>query len=173
MTRLLIPLLPQASARQDFAAALSEVPTDRAASNGHAGAPDPDLAVTGPSLQHWSKAVTAGADATLLLDPEGSVVAASVAAARLLRKPLPELLGRPLLKAAAFVDFHAAPRSIGSDGAALVPLQALRTNRPARGLLRLRHEDSQLTTCDVLAAPLHDAQGRLVGALVLLDNVEH
>lgn len=173
MTKLLIPLLPKAAARQEFTAALNALPADRHPVDSAVPATDGGLAVTGPSLQHWSRAVTAGADATLLLDPEGAVVAVSVAAARLLRKPLAELLGRPLIKAATFVDFHASPRTLGGETGSLVPLQSLRSDRPARGLLRLRHDSGELTTCDVLAAPLHDAQSRLVGVLVFLDDVEH
>ena len=150
MTRLLIPLVPRESAP-------ARVPSD--------------LEVTGGALHGWSHAVSTSADAALVLDPRGAVVAASAGASRLLGQPVADLLGRELPRAAGFVDFHAVPRSLAGDGATLVPMQALRSDSPARGLVRVRLADGVLITCDTVAAPIHDAAGRLAGALVLLSRV--
>jgi PAS domain-containing protein len=150
VTRLLIPLVPRDAARSPVA---------------------PDLEVTGGTLHGWSHAVSTSADAALVLDPRGAVVAASAGASRLLGQPVADLLGRELPRAAGFVDFHAVPRSLDGDGATLVPMQALRSDSPARGLIRVRLVDGTLITCDAVAAPVHDTTGRLAGAVVLLSRV--
>lgn len=154
MTSLLIPLVPQPVALDDCDRML-----------------EAELALSGPSLRPWSQAVSMSADAALVIDPRGAVVAVSDAGARLLGRAVADLLGRELARSAGFVDFHVAPQAIGRDGAALVPMQALRTDSPARGLLRLRRDDGTLVTCDTVASPLHDETGRLTGVLVLLDAV--
>jgi PAS domain-containing protein len=156
VTSLLIPLVPQAAATAD--------PT-RAQPDGR------ELSVSGPSLHSWSQAVSTSADAALVLDPLGAVVAASGEASRLLGRPVADLLGRELHRAAGFVDFHASPRSLALDGSSLVPIQALRSDTLARGLMRVRLEDGRLITCDTVAAPLHDSQAQLSGVLVLLTDV--
>jgi PAS domain-containing protein len=165
VTKLLIPLVAQPATPR--AAAASAVPRPA----GPEPAVEPPLAVRGASLQAWSRAVSGSGDPALVLDPEGAVVAASTAAAELLDRPVAELLGRELPKAAGFVDFHAAPRALGLDAGSLAPMLALRSDSPARGLMRVRRDNGSLMTCDTVAAPLHDAKGELTGALVLLKDV--
>jgi PAS domain-containing protein len=156
VTSLLIPLVPQAAAT----VGAPRPPSDA-----------PELSVSGPSLRSWSNAVSTSTDPALVLDPQGAVIAASAEGGRLLGRPVLDLLGRELHRAAGFVDFHASPRSLALDGSSLVPVQALRSNSLARGLMRVRLEDGRLITLDAIAAPLHDAKAQLVGALVLLTDV--
>lgn len=130
-----------------------------------------DLAVSGPSLAAWVRAVSTSADAALVLDPRGAVVAASAAAAELLGRSIGELLGHELSRVAGFVDFHAEPQPVDGSGATLVPLQALRHDTQARGLLRVRTADGRLLTCDAVASALHDSSRRVIGVLTLLRAV--
>ena len=157
MTRLLIPLVPQPTLQPAEAAPV-------------AAAGDP-VAVSGPSLGPGVAAVSGSADACLLLDPRGAVVAASAAAARLLDREVAELVGRELPRAAGFVDFHAIPRAMAVEGSSLVPMLALRSDTPARGLMRVRRANGTLITCDTVASPLHDQARAVTGVLVLLEDV--
>lgn len=154
MTSLLIPLLDRRTT----------VP----AVNGVRPTPADDLAVSGPSLGAWARAVSTSADAALVLDPRGAVVAASAAAGELLGRPIADLLGHDLTRAAAFVDFHAAPQPVDGAGGTLVPIQALRHDTQARGLMRVRTADGHLVTCDTVASALHDGSRRVIGVLTLL-----
>lgn len=157
MTRLLIPLL-------DHRTTASVVDDARLRADGQ-------LAVSGPSLSGWVRAVGTSADAALVLDPRGAIVAASAPAAELLGRAIADLLGRELSRAAGFVDFHAEPRPVEVASATLVPIQALRHDTQARGLMRVRSSDGMLVTCDTVASPLHDGTRRVIGVLVLLRRV--
>ena len=155
MTRLLIPLVAQPAA-----ATLGE--------------PRPDsvgLSVAGPSLSAWVRAVSTSPDPALVLDPRGAVVAASPAAATLFGRPIAELLGRELHRAVAFIDFHTQPHPAEGTGMSLVPIQALRYDTPARGLMRARCPDGLIITLDCVASPLHDSRRHVVGVLVMLTSV--
>lgn len=132
---------------------------------------DNGLAVQGPSLSGWVRAVGSSADAALVVDPRGAVVAVSSPAAELLGRSVAELLGRDLSQVAGFVDFHADPRPVDGGRTSLAPIQALRHDTLARGLIRVRTPDAELVTCDCIAAPLHDGTRRVIGVLALLRRV--
>lgn len=159
MTRLLIPLLDRRTA----------VP----AVNGVRPPVGEHLAVTGPSLGAWARAVSTSADAALVLDPRGAVVAASAAAAELVGRSIADLLGHELSRAGGFVDFHAEPHPVEGGGGSLVPIQALRHDTQARGLMRVRTPDGRLVTCDAVASALHDGSRRVIGVLTVLRRVSH
>jgi len=130
---------------------------------GHGGrAP---AAPTPTTLARWSRVTVTSHDPVLLLDEQGRAVSMSVAAALLLGCGGDGVVGRHLLTILELVDFdtgasapdyalRVAPLAVLEDGAGLV-----------RSLLRVRHADGQVRTLDAAAAPLHDADGRLVGSL--------
>lgn len=158
MTRLLIPLLDQRPP-----ALVGDGPRPPA---------DNGLAVQGGSLTGWVRAVGSSADAALVVDPRGAVVAASAAAAELLGRAVADLLGRDLSQVGGFVDFHVDSRPIDGGGrSSLAPIQALRHDSLARSLLRVRTPEGELITCDCIAAPLHDTTRRVIGVLTLLRRV--
>lgn len=141
------------------------------AGDGASARPAEDLAVHGPSLTAWVRAVSTSADAALVIDPRGAVVAVSGAAADLLGRPMAELLGHDLARVAGFVDFHADPVPVDQGRTTLAPVQALRHDVLARGLIRFRTPTAELVTCDCVAAPLHDSTRRVIGVLVTLRRV--
>lgn len=137
----------------------------------HPGQDQPEVGRS--ALGAWGVAIRCAPDPALMLDPTGGVVAVSASAAALLDRRVGELLGRPLAEAVAFVDFHHSPRPVGPQAwPTLVPLSTLRSGAPGRGLLRVRRADGRLQAADAVAAPLHDARGRLAGALVMLTPIK-
>jgi hypothetical protein len=62
------------------------------------------------------------------------------------------------------IDFSSAAEPVGDH--ALVPsTQALQADVLSRGLVRLRRNDGVTVTVDCVAAPLHAADGSIVGSL--------
>jgi PAS domain-containing protein len=123
---------------------------------------------TPTTLARWSGVTAAAHDPCLLLDDQGRVVSLSSSAGRLLGCGTQGVTGRRLLTLLDLLDFdtgasapdyahRVAPLAVLQDGAGLV-----------RSLLRVRHPDGAVHTIDAAGAPLHDADGRLVGSLTLL-----
>jgi PAS domain-containing protein len=130
---------------------------------GHGGQPLPSPTPT--TLARWSRVTATSHDPCLLLDDQGRAVSVSASAGLLFGCVADGVIGRHLLAILDLVDFdtgasapdyalRVAPLAVLKDGAGLV-----------RSLLRVRHADGQVHTLDAAAAPLHDADGRLVGSL--------
>jgi PAS domain S-box-containing protein len=122
---------------------------------------------TPTTLARWSRVTATSHDPCLLLDDQGRVVSVSASAGQLLGCGTDGVVGRHLLPLLDLLDFdtgasapdyahRVAPLAVLEKGAGLV-----------RSLLRVRHTDGQAHTLDAAAAPLHDADGRLVGSLTL------
>lgn len=130
---------------------------------GHGGRPA--ATPTPTTLARWSRVTATSHDPCLLLDDQGRAVSVSATAGLLLGCAGDGVMGRHLLAILDLVDFdtgasapdyalRVAPLAVLEHGAGLV-----------RSLLRVRHADGQVRTLDAAAAPLHDADGRLVGSL--------
>ncbi|HET6815883.1 MAG TPA: PAS domain-containing protein [Mycobacteriales bacterium] len=131
---------------------------------------DRTRAVPGPTpttLARWSRVTATSHDPCLLLDANGRVVSMSGSAAELLGCGTEGVVGRHLLPLLHLLDFdtgasapdyadRVAPLAVLKEGAGLV-----------RSLLRVRHANGAVHTIDAAAAPLHDADGRLIGSLTL------
>jgi PAS domain S-box-containing protein len=122
-------------------------------------------------LAAWAKLVQDSAEACFVLDQAGSVVAASASAAELLGEyGADQVAGHRLLDVVDLVDFHGG--TAGAEYAdRLAPLQALVGNTLARGLLRVQFADGATRTLDSIAAPLHDAEGRVAGTIAFLASI--
>jgi PAS domain-containing protein len=122
-------------------------------------------------LTPWTKLVEDSLEACFVLDPSGSVAAASAAASELLGEYGPDqVVGHHLLDVVDLVDFHG-----GTAGAAyadrLAPLLVLAGDTLSRGLLRVRFADGSTRTLDCVAAPLHDADGKVAGTIAFLMSI--
>jgi PAS domain S-box-containing protein len=124
-------------------------------------------APTPTTLARWTRVTATSHDPCLLLDDQGRVVSLSASAGKLLGCGTEGVVGRALLPLLDLLDFdtgasapdyahRVAPLAVLKEGAGLV-----------RSLLRVRHADGQAHTLDAAAAPLHDADGRLVGSITL------
>lgn len=103
----------------------------------------------------------------MVLDGDGIIVAASKPCARLLSLGQPfELVGRHMLdhEVLFLIDFTAAGNELGeSEREQIPPLLALSSGRLARGLLRVRNNDSS-RTLDAIATPLRH-RDQVIGSL--------
>ncbi len=121
-----------------------------------------------PALSTWRTAVTASADACLLLAADTRIVAISRAARRVLGfGPEVEVAMPRFLDAGIrFLDFSAGAHPlVDSELARLAPVQTLQTDALERSLMRIEHRGVH-RTFDVVASPLHspprlDAVGSL------------
>jgi PAS domain-containing protein len=126
---------------------------------------------TPTTLARWSRVTATSHDPCLLLDDQGRVVSISPSAARLLGCSGEGVIGRHLLPLLDLLDFDTG--ASGPDYASRVaPLAVLQEGAGlVRSLLRLRHADGRVQTLDAAGAPLHDADGRLVGSLTLFASL--
>lgn len=136
-----------------------------------ATAPGPDGRRLDPALATWRTAVTASADACMLLAADTRIVAISRAARQVLGfGPEVELTAPRFLDAGIrFLDFSAGAHPlVDSELARLAPVQTLQTDALERSLMRIEHRGVH-RTFDVTASPLH-APPRLdaVGSLTFL-----
>lgn len=133
-----------------------------------ATAPGPDGRRLDPALATWRTAVTASADACMLLAADTRIVAISRAARQVLGfGPEVELAAPRFLDAGIrFLDFSAGAHPlVDSELARLAPVQTLQTDALERSLMRIEHRGVH-RTFDVTASPLHspprlDAVGSL------------
>jgi PAS domain S-box-containing protein len=127
----------------------------------------PRSAPTPTTLARWSRVTATSHDPCLLLDHQGSVVSISPSAGELLGCGSEGVMGRQLLPLLDLVDFDTgAPAPDYAQR--MAPLAVLKAgNGLVRSLLRLRHPDGRVLTLDAAGAPLHDADGKLVGSLTL------
>ncbi|MDX6206045.1 MAG: hypothetical protein QOF39_2102 [Frankiales bacterium] len=129
--------------------------------------PEPDTEVLTP----WCKLVEDSSEPCFVLDPAGSVVATSAAAAEMLGEFGPDqVVGHHLLDVVDLVDFHGGPAgAVYADR--LAPLLALAGNTLSRGLMRVRLADGSTRTLDSVAAPLRDAGGQVAGTIAFLASI--
>jgi len=122
-------------------------------------------------LAHWVTVATASCDACLVVDAGGVVAAVSKPAADMLGSQPERMVGHSLDEALRLVDFiHAG---IEAQGAArrIPPLIALAEDSLSRGVIRLQRPDGERMLIDAVAAPIHDAARRPVGAVAFLASV--
>ncbi|MDA1361268.1 hypothetical protein O1R50_16685 [Glycomyces luteolus] len=136
-----------------------------------ATAPGPDGRRLDPALATWRTAVTASADACLLLAADTRIVAVSRAARHVLGfgADVETAMPRFLDAGIRFLDFTAGAHPlVDSELARLAPVQTLQTDALERSLMRIEHRGVH-RTFDVTASPLH-APPRLdaVGSLTFL-----
>ncbi|CAM3513612.1 hypothetical protein [Stackebrandtia soli] len=121
------------------------------------------------ACQSWAGAVSGSADACLLLDERGTVVATSASCRASLGLPDDiDGTGTTLLSSPIrLLNFLAAGGTLPSwDAERVPPLQALKTGALARGLIRVSVGDVA-RTYDVISTPLHGGTS-LAGSLSFL-----
>jgi PAS domain-containing protein len=137
-------------------------------------APGPNGRWLDPALSTWRTAVTASADACMLLAADTRIVAISRAARRVLGfgPDIDIAMPRFLDAGIRFLDFSAGAHPlVDSELARLAPVQALQTDALERSLMRIEHGGVH-RTFDVTASPLHSPP-RLdaVGSLTFLNPI--
>jgi PAS domain-containing protein len=127
--------------------------------------PLPELVPLRETLRAWVSVVATSPDACLVLDRGGRVAGLSASAAALVGEQPVDVVGRRLVgDVFLIIDFSSAAEPVGDH--ALVPsTQALQADVLSRGLVRLRRNDGVTVTVDCVAAPLHAADGSIVGSL--------
>lgn len=120
---------------------------------------DLDAHGSGP-IGVWHAAVTASAEACLLLDRDARVVAASAAVGAVLGTTSDRAVGARFVDLVTAVDFTSGAAPDAELERSVPPLRALATGGLARGLLRLRSA-AGLVTYDVVAVPLAGQSGAL------------
>jgi PAS domain-containing protein len=122
-------------------------------------------------LARWSASVAAAHDPCLVVDAQGQVLSLSASAAELLGCSDAGVIGRRLVDVVDLIDFETG--ASGPDYTSrIAPIAVLANgNGLMRSLLRVRQRDGGRLTIDASAAPLHDAQGEIIGSLSFLAAV--
>jgi PAS domain-containing protein len=151
---LIIPLV-----QEDSAPLAAEESTDP-----RIVAREPELRVE--PLAAWVAVASGSVDACLVLDDRGRVAGCSQPAGELLGELPKEMVGRPLVgDVIEVVDFSAQAGPGDSYALRIPPLLALTSERPTRGLLRVRHGNGRRVTLDAVSAPVHAVGGILAGSV--------
>lgn len=111
-----------------------------------------------PLLDAWTARVREAAEAMLLVDAGGRLVAMSPAAGEVLGLDPGTAVGAMLLDLVEVVDFTAAAVPVPDPDIQLPPLRAVVTGRLNRGLVRLR-SGPVLRSYDVVGIPLASSAG--------------
>ena len=111
-----------------------------------------------PVVEAWAPRVREAAEAMLLVDASGRLIALSAAAGRLLGLDPTAATGAMLLDLVQVVDFTAAAVPVPDPDVQLPPLRALATGRLNRGLVRLQ-SGHVVRSYDVVGVPLSEAAG--------------
>lgn len=111
-----------------------------------------------PLLDAWTTRVREAAEAMLLVDATGRLVALSASAGELLALDPADSAGAMLLDLVEVVDFTVAGVPTPDPDVQLPVLRAVVTNRINRGLVRLRTAGG-LRSYDVVGIPLSDSAG--------------
>ncbi|GAA1589403.1 hypothetical protein [Actinoplanes couchii] len=126
------------------------------------------------SVERWSMAVAAADEPCLVIDIDGLIIAVSPSCSELLGlgKPV-EALGRPVTSL-NLLDFTAnAGRLEEPEADNIPPMLALRSERLARGLIRVLPRTGETPlTLDAISTPLM-AGDRIGGALTFLSPVRY
>jgi len=127
----------------------------------------PDESEFVPGVDRWTSTVAAAAEPCLVIDICTTILAVSASCCELfgLGKPA-ESIGQLLGSALRMIDFTADGRELGeSDAEKIPPLLAIRSERLARGLLRVVPSPGQPpVTVDAITTPLLSGD-RLAGSL--------
>ncbi|GAA4940694.1 PAS domain-containing protein [Actinoplanes utahensis] len=127
------------------------------------------------SVERWTMTVAAADEPCLILGVDGTILAVSPSASELLGLGKPaEALGRRLSTALHLIDFTAGGSRLEDPEAENIPpLLALRSERLARGLMRVvPGEDEAPLTVDAVSTPLM-AGDRVGGTLTFLSPVRY
>jgi hypothetical protein len=128
-----------------------------------------------PGVDRWTATVAAASEPCLIIDTKALILAVSVSAAELLGlgKP-PEAIGQRLASVLHLLDFTAGARELEeSDAEKIPPLMAVRSERLARGLLRVVPGPGETPlTVDAIATPLVEGD-RVVGSMTFFSAVRY
>jgi hypothetical protein len=128
-----------------------------------------------PGVDRWTATVAAASEPCLIIDTSTAILAVSVSAAELLGlgKP-PEAIGQPLGAVLRLLDFTAGAGALEeSDAEKIPPLLAVRSERLARGLLRVVPGPGETPlTVDAIATPLLEGE-RVAGSLTFFSAVRY
>jgi hypothetical protein len=134
------------------------------------------LTETGPAreiaaLHRWVHPVSAAAEASVLLDADGVVIAASAACAAFFAVEPADALGRRLVgEVLRLVDFSAASDELPEwESERIAPVLALTSGAPARGLLRAVGPAGTYML-DAVTTPLRE-DATVVGSLTFFATV--
>jgi hypothetical protein len=128
------------------------------------------------SVERWTTTVMAAAEACLIINAEGAIVAVSPACAELFGLGMPgEATGRQLTSAISLIDFTANAGTLEEPEADKIPpLLAIRSERLARGLMRVVPEPGEAPlTFDAISTPLLDGDQRVLGSLTFVSPVRY
>ena len=128
-----------------------------------------------PGVERWMATVAAAAEPCLIIDSATRISAVSASCGELLGLGKPsEALGQPLGAVLRLLDFTAGAAELEeSDAEKIPPLLALRSERLARGLLRVVPGPGQTPlTVDAIATPLVDGD-RVTGSLTFFSAVRY
>ena len=126
-----------------------------------------------PSVDRWISVVEGAAEPCLVIDAATVIRAVSVSCGELLGLGKPkEVNGQPLGEALHLIDFTASAATLeDSDADKIPPLLAIRSERLARGLLRVvPGPDEGPLIVDAIATPLLDGE-RVAGSLTFFSPV--
>lgn len=126
-----------------------------------------------PSVDRWTSTVAAAAEPCLVIDTTTTILAVSAACCELfgLGKPA-ESIGKPLGSALRLIDFTADALELDeTDVEKIPPLLAIRSERLARGLLRVAPSPGESPlTVDAITTPLLSGD-RVAGSLTFFSPV--
>ena len=127
------------------------------------------------NVERWAATVLAATEPCLIINTEGQIAAVSVAGCELLGLDKPaEAVGQKLTEAIALIDFTANAGALEEPEAGNIPpLLAVRSERLARGLMRVVPEEGRPpVTVDAIATPLSDGE-KILGSLTFLSAVRY
>jgi hypothetical protein len=126
-----------------------------------------------PSVDRWTSTVASAPEPCLVIDAAATILALSASCSELfgLGKPV-EAIGQSLSAALRLIDFTAGAGELDeSDVEKIPPLLAIRSQRLARGLLRVVAVPGEPPlTVDAIATPLLDGE-RVAGSLTFFSPV--
>ncbi|BFU47938.1 hypothetical protein [Krasilnikovia sp. MM14-A1004] len=127
-------------------------------------------------VDRWTSTVTAAAEPCLVIDVTSRILAISPSGSELLGLGAPaDAVGQPLLGGALrLIDFTAGAGELAEPEVEKIPpLLAIRSQRLARGLMRVQPTtDSAHLTVDAIATPLWQG-GHVVASLTFLSAVRY
>ena len=129
------------------------------------------------NLERWTTTVLAAAEPCLVIDAETSILAVSPSCGDLLGLGKPaEAVGQPLLDAGLLrlIDFTASGGELTRPEIEKIPpVLAIRSGRPARGLMRVQADPSYpALTIDAIATPLTEAE-QVVASLTFFSAIRY
>jgi PAS domain-containing protein len=127
------------------------------------------------NVERWAATVLAATEPCLIINTEGRIAAVSPAGCELLGLDKPsEAIGEKLIEAISLIDFTANAGALEEpESGNIPPLLAVRSERLARGLMRVVPEEGQPpVTVDAIATPLSDGE-KVLGSLTFFSAVRY